>query len=92
MAKLFVDDVGTIILIDMGADISTATSLVLKINKPDATSTTWTPTIYSTRYLKYVAVTNDFNVVGKYTIQPQFTLGTWTGSGQEVYINVYKKF
>jgi hypothetical protein len=91
MGKTFVDDLGTVILIDMDADISSATDISLIVIKPDGTKTTFTPTVYETKYLKYTTVSGDLNMAGKYAVQPHLTLGGWTGSGEETYFNVYKK-
>lgn len=89
--SMFVGDIGTEILINMQRDISTATNCSLTVKKPDGTIVTWTPTIYQVKYFRYITVLNDLDQDGVYQIQPQFTLGTWTGSGTICKIEVFKK-
>lgn len=88
---IYKNDVGTIILIDMHTDISSATNLSLIVKKPNGDSVTWTPTIQSTSYLRYDVVSGDLNQVGKYSIQPSLTIGSWVGYGEIVYFKVNKK-
>lgn len=92
MANIYVNDVGTIIEIDMGENIAAATGLVLEVQKPDSTLVEWTPTLYGTNYLRYTVITGDLNKVGKYFINPKLTIATWTGRGDTVSFTVSSKF
>lgn len=89
MAKIFVGDIGTYIILDMQVDISLATNLNFKVVKPDETEEDWEPEIYNERYLRYQTVEGDLNVSGRYDIQPSLTIGDWTGSGNPVKFIVY---
>jgi len=91
MGKVFRGDIGTEIIIDMQIDISTATGISIAVEKPDGTTTTWTPFIYNTTSLKYIAVEGDFATAGVYTLQPRLTIGSWSGSGTECTLTVYAK-
>lgn len=91
MGKVYVGDVGTIIEIDMGEDISTATNLKLIVQKPNMTEVEWIPTIYGTNYLRYKTVANDLNTDGRYMINPVLTLGEWSGSADTVFFDVFKE-
>ena len=91
MGKIFAYDIGTEILIDMQEDLSSATSITLRIQKPDKTTTTWTPTVVNTNYLQYYLQSGDVDDVGVYTIQPHLTIGSWTGSGTKVQIEVFAR-
>lgn len=90
--KIYKDDVGLVIDIDMGENISSATGLTLYITKPDKSVTTWTPTLQGTNYLRYTTVTDDLNQAGDYIIQPGFTLGSWTGKCTSVGFKVYDSY
>lgn len=91
-AKVYTNDVGLVIDINMGENISSATSLSLGITKPDHTTTTWTPSIQGTNYLRYTTVANDLDQAGIYFIQPAFTLGGWTGKGNTVKFLVHAAY
>ena len=90
--KVFLNDVGTVLEIDMKENISTATGLKLEVQKPDGTVVEWTPTIYGTNYLRYTTVAGDLNKVGTYFINPKLTIGGWTGEGDTVQFTVYAPF
>ena len=90
--KIYKNDVGLIIELNMNEDISSATSLSYKVTKPDLTTTTWTPTIYGTNYLRYTTVAGDLSQAGEYKLQPCFTLGSWVGCGNTVTFRVYDDY
>lgn len=90
--KVYVGDVGTIILIDLQEVISAATDLSFQVKKPDKSVVVWTPSIDGTMKLKYTILSGDLNVVGKYVIQPKLTLGGWVGRGNSVELIVYPLF
>ena len=89
--SMFVGDIGTELLINLQRDITTATNYSLSVRKPDGTTVTWTPSIYNVKYLRYITINGDFNQDGIYQIQPQLTIGTWTGSGAICKIEVFNK-
>lgn len=92
MAKVYQNDIGTQIIINLQENISAATDYSLLVQKPDGTEVTWTPSIYNTKYLKYTTVSNDLDQVGEYKIQPQLTLDGWTGKGNTVTLNIYRGY
>lgn len=92
MANIYINDIGTVIEIDMGENISTATGLVLEVQKPDLTRVEWTPIIYGTNYLRYSVVAGDLDKVGKYLINPKLTLSTWIGRGNTISFEVLSRF
>lgn len=90
MSKSFVGDIGTEILIDMGADISDATTTNLYVKKPGVSSlVTWEATIEGTNYLKYTIEDGDLSVAGRYYIQPYLELTSWEGYGEIVSFDVH---
>jgi len=90
--KIYVGNIGTIIDIDMGEDVSQATELSWNIRRPDGGETTWTPQVYDTTFLRYVLQVGDVSLAGVYHIQPKLTLGSWVGFGSAVELRVYALF
>ncbi|KKL64805.1 hypothetical protein LCGC14_2161320 [marine sediment metagenome] len=90
--KSFVGDVGLIIYLDCGQVISGATGIVIKVRKPDETTTEWAATISGTNYIKYTVQSGDFNQAGEYRFQAYMTLGAWVGRGDTVDYMVYAVF
>ena len=91
MPKIFSNDKGLIITIDMQVDLTAASSYSLVVKKPNGDIVTWTPTIVNTNYFRYITITGDLDQSGDYSIQPRLTLGSWTGSGDPVKFYVFKK-
>ena len=87
--KIYIGDVGTAIRIDMSEDISAATNLKLKDQKPDGSEVDWIPVIDASNYLLYETVDKDIDHAGIYRINPQMALGDWSGSGDTVEFTVY---
>jgi len=82
--KHYVGEIGTVIMVDCGTDISTAINTKLKVIKPDKTTTVeWNATIDGTNNLKYTSVAGDFDQAGRYELYASLTYGGWTGLGDE---------
>jgi len=93
MSKIYVGDVGTVILVNMGEDISGATTTNLIVLKPgDSTEYTWSGSVYNDNYLKYTTLSGNISVEGEYKLQPYIVLSTWSGKGETVTIRVYDEF
>lgn len=90
MSKIYKDDVGTIILVDCGINITTATVRELKVKKPDGTYATWAGVQEGTNQIKYVLQAGDVNQDGTYVIQAKVTMPSWSGSGEETILRVAK--
>ena len=90
--KIYQNDVGTIFLIDVGADISTATIVSLKVRKPSLVEETWVGTIEGTTQIKYVAGVGDLDETGTYKLQAFVSLPVWTGKGETCKFKVYKDY
>jgi len=90
--RVYQDDVGTIIKIDMQEVITGATALKFYVRKPQGGEEVWVPTIDGTEYLKYTVQAGEQDELGTYKIQPALTLGGWTGRGNTIKHKVYEKF
>jgi hypothetical protein len=91
MAKqeVFVGDVGTELRFDIGVLVDDITSAVLKVKKPDKTCIEWTPSwTAGEQELVYIVQAGDFDIAGKYSIQPKVTFptGEWYGSIATLYV------
>lgn len=86
--KIYRGDIGTQIVINMNANLVSATNLSLDVRKPSGTTDTWMPTLYGTDKLKYVVQNGDLDESGIYTVQPRMTLNGWTGAGNELMFRV----
>lgn len=91
MNKIYEDDYGVDLVIDMSEDISSATDISFYVRKPDGTFSSWTPTIYNSNFLKYTTSEGDLSQEGRYYLQPRLTIGDWVGSGNTVVFRVFSK-
>lgn len=95
-AKHYVGEIGTNVILNVGVDISASTAAEIHVKKPDGTTVTWSPTVYTfngdTFFLKYTTTTGDFDQVGKYKVQPYVVLPDWKGYGKTSYFLIYPLF
>lgn len=77
---VFYNDIGTLINVDVGSDVTGATTRKIKYIKPDGESGEWNATI-STQYLQYTTVDEDLDQVGDWIIQAYVVTpsGSWHG-------------
>lgn len=92
MAKMYVGNVGGVIILDTKTDITGATGIVMKVKKPDNTEVEWSSAVYNSNYVKYTIVADDLNMQGDYQVQAYFTLSGWTGRGETATFEVHKHF
>lgn len=92
MGKIYVGDIGTVILVDCGTVITGATNTKLKIKKPDGSKVEWTATIDGTQKLKYTVISGDLNVAGAYYLNASLTLSGWSGLGETATFSVYDPY
>jgi hypothetical protein len=85
----YVGDVGTIIEVDLQEDISQASSYRFKVKKPSGEVVEWAPTIKNTTTLQYVTASGDLNEAGRYDLQVEITIGSWSGRCNTVSFTVY---
>lgn len=92
MDRPYVGDVGTIIEVDCGENITTATGITLEIRKPNGSKVSKAASLYSTTKLRYTVISGDLDQSGKYSIQPKLTISGWIGRGETVTMDVYSQF
>jgi hypothetical protein len=88
MSKHYIGEVGTVLTLDCGVDISDATVFEIEVTKPNGTTATWTGTLSSTDSIGYTLQTGDFNQDGIYKLQAHVTSvgGEWYGETVELYV------
>ena len=89
MSKNYVGDIGTVITVDCGIDISDATTTELKVQKPDGTLVTWSASVANNNFLKSVITDGDFDQAGFYALHSSVVTPDWSGVGDVVYFKVY---
>lgn len=83
----YVGDEGREIIVDCGTDLSLAGVVRFDVKTP-STTTTWTPAVYNSNYLKYTTVVGDLDEEGRYYIQAYIELGTFKGHIKTGVMNV----
>ena len=89
MAKIYVGDVGTQVLVNCGMTITGATGTTLEVKKPSGTEVSWTATINGTTNLRYIVIADDLDEAGTYQVQAKLTLAGWTGLGETASFTVH---
>lgn len=94
MSKIYRNDTGTIFQVDVGVDISAASTAALKVRKPDGTEVTWVGAVNGSvpSQIDYTIVTDDLDQGGEYILQSYVVTATWTGRGESVQFFVYAEF
>lgn len=90
--KSYVGDIGTVILLDCGTDITGATKVEIRTRKPDKSEHIWPAVVDATKYVKYVVQPGDFDMKGNYLFQAYVETPAWKGLGETVKWQVYEKF
>ena len=82
MTQIFVGDTGTIIKVDCGVNISTATVHNIVVRKPNGAKVTWVGTISGVTSILYATQASDLDIAGTWHLQAVVTMPGWTGSGE----------
>lgn len=92
MAKVYVGDVGTVITLDTGVDISAATVREIKVSLPNGRSATWSAALSGTTAISFTTIANTLQLAGTYKLQAYVETPTWSGRGETVTLEVYAAF
>ncbi|UJX41683.1 hypothetical protein K9F62_02995 [Desulfovibrio sp. JY] len=90
--KLFVGDIGTVIVLDVGQDITGAT-VAMRVKKPDGSIVTWDAVVTDDATgISHTIAAGELNESGIYRVQAVVALAdaSWSGSGDWANIEVYK--
>lgn len=93
MSKNYKGDVGTVLRVPVGADITGATTLRLYITKPDATTATWVGTLSDCKKeIWYTILAGDWDQDGEYLLQAYVVTPAWTGRGDTAAFRIFDVF
>jgi hypothetical protein len=95
MSKVYVGDVGTVIVLDCKISLSAALSLIIVAKKPNGDIVEWTAEKNITEddtSLKYAVLQGDLDIPGTWELQAKVTLPTWEGLGDTSKMRVYERF
>lgn len=84
MNTVYIDDVGTEIILDTGSSLAGATATEIIVHKPDGTVTEWAGSVYESTKIRYIAQPGDLDTAGRYRLQARIALPTWEGHGGTV--------
>lgn len=71
-------DIGTVIILDTGEDISTATLVKIRYKKPNGDTGEWTASVNSTE-VRYTTLAGDIDQTGDWEMQAYVELAAWQG-------------
>ena len=80
--EIFVGDVGTVLQVDCGADISQATVLKVIAKPPYGAKKEWVGTLNGTNIIDYTLLAGDIHVGGTWRVQSYIELPNWQGRGE----------
>ena len=92
MTKTYTGDTGTVITLDCGQDISTASVRNILVRKPDGTAATWTASASGTTAIQFTTLAGTFDMPGQWLLQAQVTVGGGTWRGETAQLMVYAPF
>jgi len=80
---VFKNDIGTIIRVETGFDLTTATRTDLVVLKPNKSEAVWTGSMSSASntQIDYVITSGDLDSIGDYLLQSYVELPFWSGRG-----------
>lgn len=92
--KIYVGDIGTRIRLDVGEDVSTATSVTIEYKKPSKVEGSWSAAVEveNNTIVYHMTALNELDEAGEWKLQAYVDLGQWKGLSETVNMMVYKKF
>jgi len=84
---MIIGDIGSLIELDTGEDLSTGSNAKIKYKKPSGVTGEWTGVIDDTK-ITYTTIAGDIDEAGTWSFQGLITVGIWTGHSTEAEIDV----
>lgn len=101
-SKIYVGDIGTEIILDVGSDVQTATVTQILWKNPKGKTGYWNAQLITDdgqvynpndpqviTKIRYVTTANDIDTVGQWKIQAKIVLPLWSGRGETASFVVY---
>ena len=93
MTKIYKGDVGVEIRLDTGQNLTGATAMKIKVQKPDGTETEWAAQQYNSTTIYYVTASGDLAANGDYVLQSYVEWGEDSKhTGESVILKIYEPF
>lgn len=92
---VFVGDIGVLFRVYSKTDLSTATSIIMKVKKASGVTVSWTASVASDNnyYAEYTSVEDDFNIEGDYLLSLEVITPAIEGiTGRTAIFPVRKQF
>ncbi len=89
MSKPYVGDIGTLIQLDVGEALATATAQTIEARRPDGTTVSWAGTVVDATKVQYTTVAGTLNMPGEWRLQARVTLPSGTWLGEVATVTVY---
>ena len=93
MGRLFTDDIGIKIDVDVGEDLTKATGYIFHITKPGNLKTEWLPVVKGNPIdgiLEYTTVSGDLNLSGVYKLESEVLFAGKRLIGSKVVFKVWE--
>lgn len=90
--KSYVGDIGTILEVDCGVDISASTTHNLMVQKPDLTTVELVGVIHNVNFIRYTTIDGDLDQAGVYRIQSKIVISAWEGLGETAKLRIYDPY
>lgn len=88
MTTVYLGDVGTVITLDCGSDVSTATVRKMRARMPNGGIKEFTASADTNNSIKYTLLAGDFNVAGNWQVQAYIDMPGWKGRGEWALVEV----
>lgn len=82
------DDVGTELVFDCGADVSSATVRRIYAKPPYGGMRVWDAELEGTHFIKYLTKEGDLDITGRWKLQVYIEMPGWKGRGDYVTLRV----
>jgi hypothetical protein len=90
--EIYVGDTGTVLVLDCGQDISTATALSIEARKPNGDTVSWGGTLEGTSAVRFDTLADSLDAPGKWKLQSLVTTPAGVWRGKTVLLTVLAKF
>lgn len=91
MNKVYVGDVGTVVVLDCGQNVSAAISRSVDVRRPDGSSTNWPASASGTNAIQVTIGAGELAVAGAWRLQANVEMPTGTWRGATVVLRVYPR-
>lgn len=91
-SKVYLGDTGTVITLDCGQDVSSATARAIEARKPSGDVVSWTASASGADAISYTTDDDDIDEVGDWRLQAHVTTAAGEWLGETVTLRVYPAF